>query len=250
MRYLLIALGMLSINVADSQVLDREIKALSNDLGGKIVRKNRKVVALLDFKNEKGIVNSLTKYIQEHVEDNLINSPGIEVMDRKHIDLLLSENKLQSEGLLDERLARSATKFIRIDGWIVGEITGLGKEIKIKLKVIDINNSQVFASSVSDNITDDNIGTLSGLRNCRLCQGTGLTKLVSSCTDCNGKKGRVCGTCKGTGKMYAGLSRDKKRTCETCDGKGKFVCLLCNDTGQMTVSQTCSACEGKGNTIY
>ena len=88
-----------------SQKLDQAITNLSNDIIQKVTKKNKVRLALTDFVNGDGKVDAFTKYIRQELETKLINADNLQVIDRKHIKLLLSDNKLESDGLIDETVA-------------------------------------------------------------------------------------------------------------------------------------------------
>jgi hypothetical protein len=138
-----------------SQQLDKAIQSAAKDIARKVSKKNRIHLALADFLNNAGKYDPLTKYITEQTEIELINSDyGLQLIDRKHIKQLLDEHHLQSQGLIDESTAKSAISFIKVDGWVVGEITSLGESIKISIKIIDITTSEILAASTTDYISD------------------------------------------------------------------------------------------------
>lgn len=143
-----------SIN-SHSQELDQNLKMSANDIGQKITKKNKTKIAVADFLNNAGKSDVLTKYITEQFELGLINADGnAQVMDRKHIQQLLSDNHLQTQGLIDESTAKSSVGFIKVDGWLFGEITSVGEQIKISIKVIDISTSLIYAAYTSNLISD------------------------------------------------------------------------------------------------
>lgn len=229
---------------AMSQALDSGIKSLSDDLASRIIRKQRKKVGLLDFVTESGKADAITKYIQEQVEFNLINT-DLQVIDRKHIQEMLSENHLQSQGLLNESTVKSAVGFLKIEAWVIGEVIHVGNEVKIKLKVVDISSSQVFAAAQSQPIVDQKVSVMLQPKTCTDCNGTGTTGTKVTCSSCEGKGGRQCYSCGGVGNPYNGLS-GRKEPCSFCNGKGKIECSVCKATGQQIVLNTCKKCNGAG----
>ncbi len=230
-----------------SQKLDQSISEIATDLAQKVSKKNRVKLALTDFVNSEGKRDALTDYIREELELKLINSDyDLQVIDRKHIKLLLSEHHLQSEGLIDESTAKSAISFIKIDGWIVAEITTLADQIKIKVTVTDISTSQIYAASTSGLISDVVIKNLlePEIKACSECGGKGTIQLQTICSNCEGKGSYKCNECKGTGNR-PGMTVGSYITCEACNGKGEFSCKTCSGKGKFFTYQTCTKCNGK-----
>lgn len=225
--------------ISTTSNLDHELKLLSDDLAAKVFRKNKVRLALADFGRSSDKNDPSFIYIREQIEMNLINADNLQVMDRKHIQALLDEHNLDDEGYISERTAKSAIAFIKVDGWVLGEITKFGDQVKIQLKVIDVSTSQIYAVSTS------NLIDMSELRKCNECNGTGVLHSKTTCITCKGSGGETCYSCGGVGNPYNGLT-GKKQACETCAGKGKIGCNVCRGTGQMTASHTCSKCQGSG----
>lgn len=141
-----------------AQNLDKKIKDLSENVAQKVSAKKKIRLALGDLVNNSGKADDFTNYIGAQVETNLINSDaGLEILDRKHLKQLLSDNHLQSEGLIDETTAKSSVAFVKVDGWVLGEITSFENQFKITIKVIDVSTSIILASVTSDPISNSAI---------------------------------------------------------------------------------------------
>jgi RecJ-like exonuclease len=230
-----------------SQSLDSNITFLANDLAQKVSKKNRVKLAVADFVNGNKKIDPLTNYIREELEAKLINSNyDLQMMDRKHLQLLLAEHNLLSEGVIDESTAKAAIEFIQINGWVTAEISSTGDRIKIKISVIDISTAAIYAVSSTALIKDDLINNLLEPEApiCSQCKGSGTIQITTSCSYCNGKGNTACQDCKGTGQKE-GMTRGSYLKCENCNGRGKLTCGACNAQGKSITFQTCPKCNGK-----
>ena len=229
-----------------SQKLDLTITNLANDITQKVTKKNIVRLALTDFVNGEGKVDALTNYIRQELETKLINADNLQVIDRKHIKLLLSDNKLESEGLINESVAKSSSAFIKVDAWVLAEITYLAEQVKIKITVIDVTTSLMYAAASSELIDDAAIKNLLDPEEkiCSMCGGKGVVQTQTTCTACAGKGSIVCKSCNGTGKRE-GWTVGSYVTCEACNGKGKFSCNACSGKGKIISYETCPKCHGK-----
>ncbi|MDP1762553.1 MAG: hypothetical protein Q8L07_01615 [Sediminibacterium sp.] len=227
-----------------SQSLDASISNIANDIAQKVSKKNKVKLALADFLNNEGKVDALTEYIRQELELKLINADNLQVMDRKHFRKLLEENHLQSQGLIDEYVAKSAVAFIKIDGLVLAEITYMGDQVKIKVTVTDIATSLMYAASSSELINDVAIKNLlePEVKICSECGGKGTVQTQTKCTACSGNGSIVCSYCKGAGRG-SGLSIGTE--CGICNGKGKLGCNICSGQGKIISYQTCPKCNGK-----
>lgn len=248
MKFILaLLLTVFSSSECYSQQLDENISRIANDLALKVSKKNRIKLALTDFVNTEGKTDALTDYIREELELKLINSDvNLQVIDRKHIKLLLSEHHLQSEGLIDESTAKSAISFIKVDGWIVAEITMLADQVKIKVTVTDVSTSQIYAASASGMISDKAIKDLLDpeIKICSECGGKGVVQFQSTCSSCNGSGKFMCTACNGLGKRD-GMTVGSYVSCEKCGGTGKLTCQVCAGSGKIISYKTCPKCNGK-----
>ena len=193
-------LGMLLGFQASSQNLDLSITKIANDLAQKVSKKNKVKLALTDFVNNEGKTDALTDYIREQLELKLINSDGLEVMDRKHIKRILEEHKLRSDGLINEESLKSAISFIMVDGLVMAEVISVGDKIQIKVTVTDVSTSLIYAASSSELIEDVAIRKILEEKICSECGGRGTVQVQSICTTCNGTGYIACSSCKGTGQ--------------------------------------------------
>ncbi|MES2003131.1 MAG: CsgG/HfaB family protein [Bacteroidota bacterium] len=243
---LIFPLALFLYTLSYAQSLDASITTIATDIAQKVSKKNKIKLALTDFVNSEGKRDALTDYIRNELELKLINADNLEVIDRKHLQLLLSEYKLQSDGLINERVAKSAIEFIKVDGWVTAEITSLADQIKIKVTVIDVGSSVMYAASSSNLISDIAIKNLlePEAKICPECGGRGTVQLQTNCTACEGSGGRACSDCRGTGKR-SGMTVGSYIICEACNGRGKFSCNVCSGKGKILSYQTCPKCHGK-----
>jgi hypothetical protein len=246
-RTFLIMMCFIGSQILYAQSLDQHLKITGEDLAAKVIKKEKKRVALLDFNAENGQTNALTRYVQEMVEFHLINTE-LEVLDRKHLKLLLSENRLQSDGLINETTAKAAVGFTKIEGWILGEVISNGDEITVRLKVLDIATSRVFAASMMEKINDKKVSAILQPKPCYTCNGSGNIDSKVKCNTCQGSGGPRCQNCGGSGVMNSGLG-GKAPACEFCRGHGKVQCSVCKGTGQEIQRNACIKCNGTGK-IY
>jgi DnaJ-class molecular chaperone len=239
-----ICLSLLLCFEGTAQGLDQSIGRIAEELAQKVARKNKPRLAIADFVNSEGKVDPLTEYIRQELELKLINAAELQVMDRKHMTRLLEEHHLQSQGLINESVVKSAIAFIKIDGLVLAEITYLGGQIKIKVTVTDVTTSLMYAASASDLISDPAIKNLldPDIKVCPECGGKGTVQEQAVCKTCSGGGGITCSRCRGTGK---GEGLSSAINCDVCNGRGKLNCTACNSTGKNVFYKTCPKCNGK-----
>ncbi|SFD85636.1 hypothetical protein SAMN05518672_103538 [Chitinophaga sp. CF118] len=246
--FVVILLAMFFCNQVNSQSLDQGISDIASDIAQKVSKKNKVRLALTDFVNSEGKVDALTDYVRKELELKLINAENLQVMDRKHIKLLLSDNNLQKDGLIDESIAKSSTSFIKVDGWVIAEITTVGNKIKVKVTVSDVITSLMYAASSAvcngDDLTVKNLLDPE-VKVCNVCNGKGTIQVKTICATCGGKGNRLCRRCAGNGKVESNTWSGRYERCEECNGTGKNICNICEGRGKVINYDTCPKCNGK-----
>ena len=116
--------------------MEKSLNKISRGLYKKISDKS--AVLVMNFQNLDGRPSHLGDYLSEQVRVSLANMPKITVLDRKSIDVLLSERKLAESGLVDEKSAISFGKALGAKTVVYGTLTNLEKNIGLTIKIVDI----------------------------------------------------------------------------------------------------------------
>lgn len=247
MKQLFILMVVISLaNTTFSQGLDENLSKLAHDIAQKASRKNKVKLTLADFVTSEGKTDPLCEYIRKDLELKLINADNLQILDRKHLSKMLEENHLQSQGLIDESVVRSAVGFIKIEGLVMAEITYMGSKINIKVTVTDVNTSLMYAASSTDIANDTTVKKIvdPDIKVCSYCGGKGNVQVQTVCNACSGNGNTICQDCRGTGKR-SGMTVGSYLNCEGCGGKGKNVCQSCSGKGKRFSYDTCAKCNGK-----
>lgn len=233
-------------SATSAQNLDESLKRVCKDLADKLSKKQITHIGLYDFLNEDGKRDASVVYIQEQVQMYLINSPELQVMDRRHTAALLGENSLVSQGIIDATTIKKSVSFTKIDGWVEGRITNSGGQFKLELTVTDVNTSQSFAVSQTDWLDAESLQKISAPKPCPYCKGKGSIKTYIQCTTCNGTGGPKCPSCGGSGRDAISVGLGGNAKCNVCLGKGKIACKACDGAGRTMELATCTKCNGTG----
>ncbi len=132
---------------AYSQTLDTEIQGLSHVLGKRIVAKGIVKIATVDFVDLQGRSTELGRFLSEQLSDELVNEPGIRVLDRANIKSILEEHKLSEEGLVKQENAVKLGQFAGVDAILIGRITTLDNTIVLNVKALSVKTSQIVAAA-------------------------------------------------------------------------------------------------------
>ncbi|MFN8353435.1 MAG: FlgO family outer membrane protein [Spirosomataceae bacterium] len=141
----------LGLDATAQEEFDNKLSAVSNDIATKLNNKGIKTVAVSTFTNLDGQVTHLGKYIAEEFSVNLSNSSGsFALMDRNHLQQILAEHKLKSDGLIDPATAKELGKWVNVDAIVIGTIEVLTEKVRLVVKVLDIKTTFIIGASRGD----------------------------------------------------------------------------------------------------
>lgn len=145
----LICIFFISIN--QSLAFEEEIDKLSSKMAKKIVEKNKKKLAVVDFTDLQGNVTELGRFISEEMSVSLADSSEFSIVDRTHLKALIKEHKLSATGIINPQTARKLGKISGVEAIITGTLTAFGENVRISVKVLDTETADIV-SSVRGNI--------------------------------------------------------------------------------------------------
>lgn len=85
--------------------------------------------------------------IRDYLEAKLINYSAFEVVGRKQIDKIVSEQKFQLSGMTAEDQQIRIGRMLNVKVGVVGEVGKIGSFYTINLKLLDLENSRFLLSS-------------------------------------------------------------------------------------------------------
>ncbi len=154
----------LSISSAFAQDFDSKLENLAKDLSNKIDGKGKKKIAVWGFVTEGGERTALGNYLTEDFSIYMTNfGNNFEIIDRKHLDVLLKEHKLNSEGYIDKQTAKELQKIIAVDAIITGTYTVLSTTIKVRAKVLDTETALQFAANMASLPMNEDVNSYLGI---------------------------------------------------------------------------------------
>jgi TolB-like protein len=136
----------------NAQEFDVRLEKLAKTIAGKINTKQKKKIAVWGFTSESGVENSaLGNYLTEDFSVYITNfGDNYEIVDRNHLDIILKEHKLNSEGYIDQQTAKELGKIAAVDAIITGTYSLLPSRVKLRVKVLDTETALQFAANIAD----------------------------------------------------------------------------------------------------
>jgi TolB-like protein len=127
--------------------LEEGIKELAQQISSNMVKTGKKKIAVVEFSDLDGMVTAFGQHLAEELITELfLISPGqFEVVERRQLMKVLSEQRLTMSGLLDAKAMESVGKILGIEAIVTGSMTDLDSSIKINARMIGIETARVFA---------------------------------------------------------------------------------------------------------
>ena len=147
-----------------AQDFDTKLENLAKDLSNKIDSKGKKKIAVWGFVTEGGERTALADFLTEDFSIYMTNfAENFEIIDRKHLDILLKEHKLNAEGYIDSKTAKELQKIIAVDAIITGTYTVLSTTIKVRAKVLDTETALQFAANMASLPMNEDVSSYLGI---------------------------------------------------------------------------------------
>lgn len=109
-------------------------------------------VAVMDFEPQQGVDPSLALTASEVFSAELVKYQRFDVIDRKNMDKIMSEQAFQNSGCTDQSCAVELGNMLNVEKMILGNISQIGEQYVITIRLVDVELSQV---NFSEKITAD-----------------------------------------------------------------------------------------------
>jgi len=134
---------MLASNYSYAVGMEDAINVFSHKLAGYIVDNNLKRVGIPEFANSSGDLGGDTgaagQFMADCIEEQLVKASQGQytVVERRRLNAVLSEGKVQSSGLTDEKASHYLMgKISNLDCLVVGSLTRTGRTLRLTGKIV------------------------------------------------------------------------------------------------------------------
>jgi TolB-like protein len=136
--------------------LDRLVAQISDEMSG--TRKTS--IAVIPFFDLGGNVNELGNLLSEELITRLYRTGKFTVVERQMLNKILTEQKLQASGLIDEDSARKLGRLLGVEALVSGSVSDLNDHIKINARVISTETGQIFGVASVSVLKDETLNRL------------------------------------------------------------------------------------------
>ncbi len=121
-----------------------------SDLAGKLIQSGKNgakpsyafLALSTDSKN-----TAVENYVTDALTEATFNTGKIKIFERANLEKILSEQKFQSSGLVNEDTAKAIGNIAGVDYVCYGTIKDLGEQITINARVVDVETGEICAMS-------------------------------------------------------------------------------------------------------
>lgn len=105
-----------------------------------------KNIAIIDFTDLNGRTNMECKYLTERVVTEIASSKKINVIERKQLAKILSEQSLSMEGLTEQSNMQQIGKILNVEAILTGSLVKVNNENEINARLINAKNGEIITA--------------------------------------------------------------------------------------------------------
>ncbi len=147
-------------NILEPASLDQGLNDLSNQISESLLSIKIDKIAVVPFSDLNGKINDFGIFLSDELIDHLFGTKKFEVIERLLVDRIIEENRLSLSGLFDPDSAKDVGMLLGADAIATGTYTILKDTVRVRARIINVENGKVFAVAKSEIIIDDNIKKL------------------------------------------------------------------------------------------
>lgn len=139
--------------------VNEAVETISNSISSVDILKGKNL-GIGDFTNLNGEGSQLGKKIADGVEFELVklsSGKGFQVVDRKNFAQIAKEWELQLSGVVDESTVKKVGSLLGLDILIAGTASESGKDIDVKVKLIDTESGRILGGAEAKLKKDEEI---------------------------------------------------------------------------------------------
>jgi TolB-like protein len=121
---------------------------------------SRLAVAVIPFEADKNAAQYKDDITNEMIKE-LVNLRRFKVIERSAMDKIVSEQKIQASGFVDDKSAVKLGKIAGADALVIGNISVSGNFIRVSARLVDVETAETIIAqdATSDNTTPEAIET-------------------------------------------------------------------------------------------
>lgn len=142
---LIIFLSLPNLAIAGIDSLDGPLNKMARGIG-EVIPSTSTTIAVLPFRSQDGSLSLLGVFFADSMTNRLIKN-GLTVLDRKNVDKILGEMKLESSGLINDTESVRLGNFLGAKLLAVGTLTSLdSNSLLVNVRLVDAETTKILVS--------------------------------------------------------------------------------------------------------
>jgi len=142
--------------------LSQGIADLASQLAKGIPEGHTMTVAVTDFPDSmRNQTCGLGRFVAERLTTLLSQHPQCRLIERRRLDMVLSELKFSMSELVDPAKARKLGAMLGVQGLVVGSVTDLGGTVDVDARIIDIQTNVSLPGASASIVKDEAVSRMS-----------------------------------------------------------------------------------------
>jgi TolB-like protein len=140
---------------------DNRLNSLTNELATNLSKYKDMKIGVLTFIDLDGNKPKIGKYIAEQI--SVVLSQKFHIVNRNQLNAIIEENKLKTEGFINQATAKELKKLADVDILITGTITVFSDHIKVTIQPLDADANIVGQSNSASIPRNSDVNDLLGV---------------------------------------------------------------------------------------
>ena len=138
------------------------VEKVAASLGSQATQKGAKNLAVVGFSEINGYQSAMTDYLTEEFTTALFTVGDFSVVERSQLARVLKEQEFYATGIFDKDHIAELQKLLGVDAIVAGTVTRIGKQLRINVRVIDVETARVFGAAAATIENDPLVESLLG----------------------------------------------------------------------------------------
>ncbi len=131
---------------ADTEFTSK-IRSIASNIAESVSDSQKKVVAVVDFTDLEGNVNTLGRFLAEEMTVAVAQEgKGLNIVDRLQLRRMLAEKNISGKGIIDPAFAKQIGQISGAEAIITGVAYPVSDSVYLSVKLIDIKSARIYAA--------------------------------------------------------------------------------------------------------
>jgi TolB-like protein len=140
--------------------LDAQLDDLARQVLESLRVERKSKIAVAEFPDLNGEVTEFGQFVAEELITRLYRSGSFQVVERRLLNKVITEQELSLSGLVDTGSAQRLGQILGVDAIATGSITDLGDVLKLNARLISTETGTIFAVAAVELVKDRNVARL------------------------------------------------------------------------------------------